>query len=79
MPDKWVVSWERTAFVVPMGGRNTQPRPERKAFDSQKEAVNFAMSLDDAKRRTAQLHLPSGDSAYPHSNEKMYATYQGRH
>ena len=55
MPDKWVVSWERTAFVVPMGGRNIQPRPERKAFDSQKEAVNFAMSLDDAKRRTAQL------------------------
>jgi hypothetical protein len=36
MPDKWVVSWERTAFVVPMGGRNIQPRPERKAFDSQK-------------------------------------------
>ena len=78
MPDKWVVSWERAAFFVPMGGRNIQPRPERKAFGSRKGAVNFAMSLDEAKRRTAQLHLPSGDSAYPHSIEKMYATYQGR-
>ena len=76
MPDKWVVSWERTAFFVPMGGRNIQPRPEWKAFDSQKEAVNFAMRLEDTKRRTAQLHLPGGASAYLSSIEQMYVRYQ---
>ena len=78
MPDKWVVSWERAAFFVPMGGRNIQPRPEWKAFDNQKEAVNFAVSLEDTKRRTAQLHLPGGDSAYLPSIEQMYARYQER-
>jgi hypothetical protein len=36
------------------------------------------MSLEDAKRRTAQLHLPGGDSAFLPSIEKMYATYQER-
>ena len=76
MPHKWVVSWERAAFFVPMGGRNIQPRPEWKAFD--KEAVNFAVSLEDTKRRTAQLHLPGGDSAYLPSIEQMYARYQER-
>jgi len=76
MPDKWVVSWECAAFFVPMGGRNIQPRPERKAFDNQKEAVNFAVSLEDTKRRTAQLHLPGGDSASLPSIEQMYARYQ---
>jgi hypothetical protein len=76
MPDKWVVSWERAAFFVPMGGRNIQPRPEWKAFDNQKEAVNFAMSLEHTKQRTAQLHLPGGDSAKLRSIEQMYARYQ---
>jgi hypothetical protein len=78
MPDKWVVGWERAPFFVPMGGRNIQPRPEWKAFDNQKEAVNFAVTLEDTKRRTAQLHLPGGDCAYLPSIEQMYARYQKR-
>ena len=75
MAEKWVLSWARIAFV-PMGGRNIQPRLERKTFDSQKEAINFAMSLDYAQRRTVQLHMPDGDVAYPPSIEQMHATYQ---
>ena len=63
--DKWVVTWERTAFV-PIG-RNP-PSRERKTFDSQKEAVDFAMSLDDPQRRRVQLHLPRSDIAYLPTN-----------
>ena len=76
MAHKWVVTWERTAFV-PIGRRHMRmPRHERKMFDSQKEAVDFAMDLDDPQRRTVQLHLPDGDIAYLPSIEQMYAKYQ---
>jgi hypothetical protein len=75
MTDKWVVTWERTAFV-PIGGMNIPPRRQQKAFDSQKEAINFAMSLDDAQRQTAQLHFPGGEIAYLPSIVGMHETYQ---
>ena len=41
----WVLTWARTAFIS-ISRKNIPPRREEKAFDSQKEAVNFAMSLD---------------------------------
>src|SRR5262249_39101457 len=44
--------------------------------DSQKEAVNFAMSLDEPQRRTVQLRLPGGDVANLAAIEQMYAEYQ---
>jgi hypothetical protein len=76
MAHKWVLTWERTAFV-PIGRRHARmPRRERKAFDSQKEAVDFAMSLDDPQRRTVQLHLPGGDIAALPIIEQMYAQHQ---
>ena len=75
MAYKWVVTWERTGFV-PIGRKNIPPSRERKTFDSQKEAVNFAMSLDDLQRRTVQLHLPDGDIAYLPRIEQMHAKYQ---
>jgi hypothetical protein len=76
MAHKWVVTWERTAFV-PIGRRHLRtPRRERKMFDSQKEAVNFAISLDEPQRRTVQLHLPDGDIAYLPRIEQMYAEHQ---
>ena len=74
MADKWIVTWERTAFVS-TGRRKIPPSRERKTFDSQKEAVNFAMSLDEPQRRTVQLHLPDGDIVYLPRIQQMYAEY----
>lgn len=76
MADKWVVTWERTA-LVPIGRKKIPlSRRERKTFDSQKEAVNFAISLDEPQQRTVQLHLPDGDIAYLPRIEQMYAEHQ---
>ena len=74
MPDRWVVTWEPTAFA-PVGGKNLSPAREQKTLDSQREAVHFAMGLDDAQRRTVQLYMPGGDIAYLASIEKMFAQY----
>jgi len=46
------------------------------AFDSQKEAVDFAMSLDHPQRRTVRLHLPGGNIAELAVIEQMYAQHQ---
>ena len=74
MTDKWVLTWARIAFI-PIFSRKNIPQPrERIAFDSQKEAVDFAMSLDDPQRQTVQLHLPGGDIAELLVIQKMYAT-----
>ena len=76
MAYKWVVTWERTSFL-PIGGRNIGPSRERKTFDSQKEAVDFAMGLDEPQRRTVQLHLPGcGDVAELPVIELMHAAQQ---
>ena len=72
MPDKWVLTWARIAFVT-FGGKNSAQFLEFLAFDSQKSAVDFAMSLDDPQRRTAQLHLPNGDIAELPAIEQIYA------
>ena len=71
MTDAWVLSWERAAFLI--GRKNSPPRREHLVFGSQKEAVDFAMSLDDPQRRTVQLHLPNGDIAKLSAIEQMYA------
>jgi hypothetical protein len=71
----WVLTWARTAFIS-ISHKNIPPRREQKAFDSQNEAVNFAMSLDVPQRRTVQLHLPDGDIAYLPRIEQMYADHQ---
>jgi hypothetical protein len=71
----WVLTWARTAFIS-ISRKNIPPRREEKAFDSQKEAVNFAMSLDYPQRRTVQLHLPDGDIAELLVVEQMYAQHQ---
>jgi hypothetical protein len=71
----WVLTWARTAFIS-IGRKNIPPRREQKAFDSQREAVNFAMSLDVPQRRTVQLHLPGGDIAELTVIEQMYAQHQ---
>jgi hypothetical protein len=71
----WVLTWARTAFIS-ISRKNIPPRREEKAFDSQKEPVNFAMSLDVPQRRTVQLHLPDGDIAELLVVEQMYAQHQ---
>ena len=71
----WVLTWARTAFIL-IGRKNIPPRREQKAFDSQKEAINFSMSLDVSQRRTVQLHLPGGDIAELPIIERMYAQHQ---
>jgi hypothetical protein len=75
MGTDWVLTWARTAFIS-IGRKNIPPRREQKAFDSQKEAVNFAMSLDHPQRRTVQLHLPGGDIAYLPRIEQMHVEHQ---
>jgi hypothetical protein len=59
MAMQWILTWARTAF----SRKNIPPPVEHAAFDSQTEAVNFAMSLDYPQRRTVRLHLPGGDIA----------------
>ena len=71
----WVLTWARTAFIS-ISRKNIPPRREEKAFDSQKEPVNFAISLDVPQRRTVQLHLPDGDIAELLVVEQMYAQHQ---
>ena len=71
MPEKWVLTWARIAFVT-FGRKNSVL--EILAFDSQRGAVDFAMSLDDPQRRTVQLHLPNGEIAELPVIEQIYAT-----
>ena len=74
MTDKWVLTWARIAFI-PIFNRKDIPQPrELMAFDSQEEAIDFAMSLDDPQRQTAQLQLPGGDIAELLVIQQMYAT-----
>ena len=73
MTDKWVLTWARTAFVS--FGRK-MPFREHMLFDSEREAVDFAMSLDDPQRRTAQLHMPDGNVAELPAIERMYAIHK---
>jgi hypothetical protein len=73
MRDKWVLTWARTAFII-IGRKNDPTFREHLGFDSQNEAVDFAMSLDDPQRRTVQLHLPHGDIAELPVIERMHAT-----
>jgi hypothetical protein len=72
MPEKWVLTWARIAFVT-FGRKKSAQLLEYLAFDSQKGAVDFPMSLDDSQRRTTQLHLPNGDIGELPVIEQIYA------
>jgi len=74
MAMQWILTWARTAF----SRKNIPPPVEHAAFDSQTEAVNFAMSLDYPQRRTVRLHLPGGDIAELAVIEQMYAHSKGQ-
>jgi hypothetical protein len=71
MTDKWVLTWARAAFIAI--SRNSARLRERLVFDSQKQAIDFAMSLDEPQRQTVQLYLPNGDIADLPVIEQMYA------
>ena len=75
MTGEWVVTWKRAAFA-PIGAQNIPAALVQKACDGQREAVFFAMSLDDAQRRTARLHSPSGETVEFPAIEQMWAAYQ---
>ena len=72
MTDKWVLTWARAAFIT-ISRRNGALLRERLAFDSQNQAIDFAMSLDSPQRQTVQLYLPNGDIADLPVIEQMYA------
>jgi hypothetical protein len=71
MTDKWVLTWARAAFIAI--SRNSARLRERLVFDSLKQAIDFAMSLDEPQRQTVQLYLPNGDIADLPAIEQMYA------
>jgi hypothetical protein len=75
MAMRWILTWARTAFIS-ISRKNIPPPLEHAVFDSQTEAVNFAMSLDHPQRRTVRLHLPGGDIAELAVIEQMYAQHQ---
>jgi hypothetical protein len=75
MIGEWVITWQRATFA-PIGAQNIPAALAQKACDSQGEAVFFAMSLDDAQRRTARLHYPSGEIVELPVIEQMYAACQ---
>jgi hypothetical protein len=62
MTDKWVLTWARAAFIT-ISRENSARLRERLEFDSEREAIDFAMHLDDPQRQTVQLYLPNGDIA----------------
>jgi len=74
MAGEYLVTWQRATFA-PIGAQNIPAAHARKACDSQREAVIFAMNLDDAQRQTAQLNLPSGEILELPVIEQMWATY----
>ena len=74
MAGEWVITWRRAIFS-PIGAQNIPSARGQEVCDSQKEAVILAMSLDDAQRRTARLHCPSGEIVELPAIEQMWATY----
>ena len=53
----WVVTWQPS---VSAPSQKIPLSREQKMFGSEKKAVNFAMSLEDTRRITVQMHLPGG-------------------
>jgi hypothetical protein len=47
MANKWIVSWQAAVWA---GGRSAPSKREQEAFDDLKEAVKFAMGLDETCR-----------------------------
>jgi hypothetical protein len=74
MTGECVVTWQRATFA-PIGAQNIPAANGQKACDSQREAVIFAMNLDDAQRQTARLHFPGGEIVELPVIEQMWATY----
>jgi hypothetical protein len=54
----WVVTWLVIEAQTRSPGRAMMPNRMQKAFDDQKSAVSFAMSL--VNRSSIQLHMPGG-------------------
>ena len=73
MKDKWVLTWARAAFIR-ISRKGSAGLRERLEFDSEKSAIDFAMSLDNPQRQTVQLYLPNGDTADLPMIEQMFAT-----
>jgi hypothetical protein len=67
-----VLTWARGAFIA-ICRENSARLRERLEFESQKGAIDFAMSLDAPQRQTVQLYLPNGDIADLPAIEQMYA------
>src|SRR5262249_16323295 len=74
MASEWVVTW-RHAIFSPIGVQNIPSARGQKVCDSQREAVIFAMGLDDATRRKARLQLPNDESGELPAIEQMWAKY----
>ncbi len=74
MTGEWVVTWRRAIFS-PIGAQNIPSARGQQACESQREAVNFAMGLDDAQRQTSRLQFPSGETVELPVIEQMWATY----
>jgi hypothetical protein len=61
MPNEqtWVVvTWLRADFGAPIRHNTIAQKRERNDFDSQKEAVGYAMSLEDKVRRSVEIEMP---------------------
>jgi hypothetical protein len=54
----WVVTWLAIEAQTRSPGKAMMPNRKQKAFDDQKSAVSFAMSL--VNRSSIQLHMPGG-------------------
>jgi hypothetical protein len=57
-----VVTWLAGNFGAPIRHGTIAPRREQRTFNSQKEAVDFAMRLNEVARRSAELYLPGGST-----------------
>jgi hypothetical protein len=73
MTGEWMVTWQRATFA-PIGAQNIPAAHAQRACDSQREAVIFAMNLDDAQRRTARFRSPRGEIVELPVIEQMWAT-----
>jgi hypothetical protein len=77
MANDWIVTWLAIEVRSRTPGTTAMPRQEQKTFGNQKDAVNFAMSLDEGRRRTAELHFGGQVAGLP-IIEQMYAAIKDR-
>jgi len=78
MTDEWIVSWLLVEVRHVHRGASITPKREHKSFDSQKDAVSFAICLLEPLRRSAELHMPGGQPVGIAVIEQMHADQQAR-